>query len=101
MPAEQNPFLGHRGIRLSLDRSDLLRDQLSAVCEAALRGPTSVMFPMVSTVDELLRARMVLAEAAGPTGLPLGLRVGMMVEVPAAAATSSTLGARPASTNIR
>ena len=46
---------------------------------------SSVMFPMVSTVRELLAAREILAEAAGPDGVPAGLRVGMMVEVPAAA----------------
>jgi multiphosphoryl transfer protein len=43
------------------------------------------MFPMVSTVSELLAARDILAEAAGPDGLPEHLRIGMMVEVPAAA----------------
>ena len=43
------------------------------------------MFPMVSTVSELVAAREVLGEAAGPDGVPAGLRVGMMVEVPAAA----------------
>jgi phosphocarrier protein FPr len=85
MPREQNPFLGVRGIRLSLERRDLLRDQLEAVCRTARRFPTNVMFPMVSSLGELLDARQVLAEAAGPEGLPAGLRVGMMVEVPAAA----------------
>ena len=85
MPFEANPFLGRRGIRLSLDHRDLLRDQLVAVCETARRFPTSVMFPMVSTLGELLEARQILADAAGPTGLPADLRVGMMVEVPAAA----------------
>lgn len=85
MPVEANPFLGHRGIRLSLDHPDLLRDQLVAICETARRHPTSVMFPMVSTLGELLEARQVLNEAAGPAGLPDGLRVGIMVEVPAAA----------------
>ena len=43
------------------------------------------MFPMVSTIGELLEARQILVDAAGPSGLPAGLRVGMMVEVPAAA----------------
>ncbi|MDQ1627798.1 MAG: multiphosphoryl transfer protein [Actinomycetota bacterium] len=85
MPAEANPFLGRRGIRLSLDHRDLLRDQLVAVCETARGFPTSVMFPMVATLGELLEARQVLADAAGPAGLPDGLKVGMMVEVPAAA----------------
>ena len=85
MPVEANPFLGLRGIRLSLDHPDLLHDQLVAICATARRYPTSVMFPMVATLGELLEARQVLNEAAGPTGLPDGLRVGMMVEVPAAA----------------
>ncbi len=85
MPSEQNPFLGHRGIRLSLDRRDVLREQLVAICATARRFPTSVMFPMISTLAELLAARQVLAEAAGTTGVPEDLRVGMMVEVPAAA----------------
>ena len=84
-PVEQNPFLGQRGIRLSLDHRDLLREQLVAICATARRFPTSVMFPMVSTLTELLSARQILTEAAGPSGLPEDLRVGMMVEVPAAA----------------
>jgi multiphosphoryl transfer protein len=84
-PREENPFLGLRGLRLALDRPGLLRDQLVAVCRAARRAPTSVMFPMVSTAAELRAARSVLVEAAGPEGLPDGLRVGIMVEVPAAA----------------
>lgn len=85
MPFETNPFLGRRGIRVSLDRRDLLRDQLAAVCATARQLPTSVMFPMVSTVGELIEARQVLADAAGPSGPPVDLRVGVMVEVPAAA----------------
>ncbi len=85
MPVEANPFLGRRGIRVSLEHRELLHDQLVAVCRTARRFPTSVMFPMVSTLGELLEARQILADAAGPTGLPADLHVGMMVEVPAAA----------------
>jgi phosphoenolpyruvate-protein phosphotransferase/dihydroxyacetone kinase phosphotransfer subunit len=85
VPFEQNPFLGRRGIRLSLERRDLFRDQLEAIIGAARRGPTSVMFPMISTLGELVEARQILADAAGPSGPPADLRVGMMVEVPAAA----------------
>jgi phosphocarrier protein FPr len=85
VPHEDNPFLGLRGLRLALERPALLRDQLVAVCAAARRTAVSVMFPMVSTAWELRAARAALAEAAGPGGLPDGLRVGMMVEVPAAA----------------
>ncbi len=85
MPVEANPFLGQRGIRLSLEHRELLRDQLVAVCETARRFPVDVMFPMLSTPGELIEARQVLAEAAGAAGLPEGLRVGTMIEVPAAA----------------
>ena len=85
MPVEQNPFLGLRGIRLSLDRPELLHEQLDAICRTAREYPLAVMFPMVSSLGELLQARQVLADAAGPAGLPAGLKVGVMIEVPAAA----------------
>ena len=60
---EANPFLGMRGIRLALARTGLLRDQLLAICRVAADLPVSVMFPMVSTVSELLEARALLDEA--------------------------------------
>jgi phosphocarrier protein FPr len=85
MPAEANPFLGQRGIRLTLDHRDLLRDQLAAMCDTARRFPIDIMLPMVATPGELIEARHVLTEAAGPSGLPAGLRVGTMIEVPTAA----------------
>jgi phosphocarrier protein FPr len=85
VPVEANPFLGLRGLRLGLDRPALLHDQLVALCRVARRTPLGVMFPMVSTLSELLAARTILVEAAGPEGVPEGLRIGMMVEVPAAA----------------
>jgi phosphocarrier protein FPr len=84
---EANPFLGIRGIRLTLAHRQLFLDQLRAVVEVAHETPVSVMFPMVSTVDELADARLLLDEVIeeGGRGLPQGLQVGMMVEVPAAA----------------
>src|SRR5262245_19015684 len=84
---EANPFLGLRGIRLALLHRELLREQLLAVCRLAREAPVSVMFPMVSTVDELTEALDVLDDAITASGgsRPSGLRVGMMVEVPAAA----------------
>jgi phosphocarrier protein FPr len=85
LPTEDNPYLGQRGIRLSLARRELLYEQLAAFCEVARQAPINVLFPMISTVSELRDARRVLEDAAGPGGLPDGLRVGMMVEVPAAA----------------
>ncbi len=85
MPHEANPFLGQRGIRLSLAHRDLLRDQMVAICDTARHFPTSIMIPMVSTPAELIEARQVLTDAAGPDGLPEGLHIGTMIEVPAAA----------------
>jgi phosphocarrier protein FPr len=85
MPPEANPFLGVRGIRLSLEHRDVLRDQMVAICHTARRSPVSIMIPMVSTPAEMVEARQVLTEAAGPDGLPEGLRIGTMIEVPSAA----------------
>ena len=84
MPPEANPFLGVRGLRLSLARPALLADQLLAVVRTAHATPVSLMFPMVSTVAELVEARRMLdaAIAAEGEGEPAGLEVGIMVEVP-------------------
>ncbi|MCD2195257.1 phosphoenolpyruvate--protein phosphotransferase [Actinomycetospora endophytica] len=87
MPREANPFLGVRGLRLALARPDLLADQLHAFVRVAHDHPVDVMFPMVTTVDELVAARRALDDAVVTVGRgrPAGLRVGIMVEVPAAA----------------
>jgi len=91
-PAEMNPFLGVRGIRLSLVHRELLSDQLVAIVQVAPHTPVSVMFPMVSTLEEILTARQLLADVIVRTGRnqPADLQVGMMVEVPAAALKAAT-----------
>ena len=81
---EANPYLGVRGIRLTLRQPDLLREQLQAICAVAADATISLMFPMVSSIDELQAALGVLDDACGGTR-PDGLRVGMMIEVPSAA----------------
>lgn len=90
MPPEANPFLGVRGVRLSRRHPELLRQQLRALLRAGAGFPLRVMFPMVSTVEEIrwLRecfeaVRSDLAAEGHP--LPQDLQMGMMVEVPAAA----------------
>jgi multiphosphoryl transfer protein len=87
LPAEANPFLGLRGIRLAEGYPGLLADQLLAAVRVAHETPMSVMFPMVAALDELVAARRALdaAIAADGRGTPPGLQVGIMVEVPAAA----------------
>ncbi len=87
MPREANPFLGVRGLRLALARPQLLSDQLQAIVRVAHDHPVDVMFPMVAAVDELVAARRSLDDAVETVGRgrPAGLRVGIMVEIPAAA----------------
>lgn len=88
---EANPFLGMRGIRLSLRHPDVFRVQLRALARAAADGPLKVMLPMVTLPRELAEARALLdAEitALAATGTAHGRpALGMMVEVPAAAIT--------------
>jgi phosphocarrier protein FPr len=80
-PREENPFLGVRGIRLSLAEPDLLRTQLRAAIAVAREHPLKIMFPMVATLEEVRAARAVLSELDPPDDL----EVGVMVEVPAIA----------------
>jgi phosphocarrier protein FPr len=86
--AEANPFLGERGIRVFRRRPELLRDQLKAICQVALEAPVQVMFPMVTTAEEVAWA---LAELADVGSSGWGIKVGIMVEVPAAALRISSL----------
>lgn len=91
LPQEQeaNPFLGERGIRVFRRRPELLRDQLTAICRVAAETPVHVMFPMVTTAGEVAWA----LEELAAIGRPTELKVGIMVEVPAAALRISTLAA--------
>ena len=82
---EDNPFLGRRGIRLSLAEPELLRTQLRAILRVADEHPLKVMFPMVATLDEVRAARTLLDEARDTLGSRAELEVGVMVEVPALA----------------
>ena len=91
MPPEANPFLGVRGIRLTLERGDILATQLRAILRAAAEHPVKVMLPMVATLAEIEAAREALARARADTGIEGPLELGMMVEVPAAALTAASL----------
>lgn len=93
LPVEENPFLGNRGIRLCLREEEVFRTQLRALLEAANGTPFSLMFPMVSTVDEFCRARQIfehVKEQVKKGGCPVSeeIRLGIMVETPAAAIMS-------------
>jgi phosphocarrier protein FPr len=94
LPPEGNPFLGRRGIRLSLDHIDLLKTQLRAILRASSGNHIKVMFPMIATVDEVLKAKGVLSDARLElAGAPFdeSLEVGIMVEVPSAVAIADRL----------
>ena len=84
LPREDNPFLGLRGLRVGLDRPDILRTQLRAILRASDSGAVAVMFPMVTTLGELREARAMLDEAGRELGVA-PVPVGIMVEVPSAA----------------
>ena len=86
---EQNPFLGWRGIRISLDKEDMFLNQLRAILRASSGGNVKMMFPMISGLDELMRAKKVLDKARDELrkkNIPFdnNMKVGIMVEVPSA-----------------
>lgn len=86
---ERNPVLGLRSIRLALKHVDMFRTQLRAMLRASTAGNLRVMFPLVTNVLELRRAKMVLSDAMEDLeeeGVPFdrNIQIGMMVEVPAA-----------------
>ena len=84
IPKEDNPFLGERGIRVGLDRPEILRTQLRALLRASQFGKLKIMFPMIATMAELRDAKAILAEEAGSLGIP-PMPCGIMVEIPAVA----------------
>ena len=81
---EANPFLGERGIRLCLNRPELLRKQLRAILRAAEFGPLRIMFPMVADLSEWRAARDMVAEVKADLNAPQ-VELGIMIEVPSAA----------------
>jgi len=96
-PAEANPALGVRGLRLQLlRRPDLLKVQLRAALRVAAQYPLRVMFPMVGTLAEVGAARQILRQAQHelfPSGDVPPMEVGIMIEVPAAAISADALAA--------
>ena len=91
-PAEANPALGVRGLRLQLlRRPELLMDQLRAALRVAVHHPLRLMFPMVSTVDEVRQVRQLLDRARRELDISAPMQVGIMIEVPAAAVGADLL----------
>ena len=93
---EDNPFLGWRGIRVSLSRPEVFKEQLRAILRASAHGKVGVMFPMVSGITEVNEVQGLLADCRAELrerGLAYdeNMRVGIMIEVPSAAMMSDVL----------
>jgi multiphosphoryl transfer protein len=84
MGTEANPFLGERGVRLSLNRPEVFRAQIRAILRASKAGKVVMMFPMVSTLAEWRAARQLVEEERAALGVPR-IQIGIMVETSSAA----------------
>lgn len=96
LPAELNPFLGYRAIRICLDRPDLFITQLKAILRASVYGELKIMFPMISNITEIREAKKILEEAKlclaqQNIGFNAAIKVGIMIEIPSAAITADIL----------
>ncbi len=93
---EDNPFMGFRAVRLCLAHPEVFRPQLRAIIRAAQHGPVSIMFPMISGVEEMLAAKAAYREAeAGLASEGVRpshrVRLGAMIEIPSAVAVAERL----------
>jgi phosphotransferase system, enzyme I, PtsP len=96
LPRQDNPFLGWRSIRISLEMADLFKLQLRAILQAGAHGPVRILFPMISSVEEILQVKELLAEAKEELrreekAFDPWMPIGIMVEVPAAVWLSDRL----------
>ena len=96
LPSEMNPFLGYRAIRISLNRPDIFKVQLRALLRASAFGDIHIMYPMIASVEEVKQANAMLDEckeelAAEGKDFNKDIKVGIMIEVPAAAVISPIL----------
>ncbi|MFI5156331.1 MAG: phosphoenolpyruvate--protein phosphotransferase, partial [Chitinophagales bacterium] len=96
LPVEQNPFLGYRAIRISLDRTDIFIAQLRAILRASAFGQLRIMLPMISQLQEIRQARTILEEvktALRSSNIPFNpkIELGIMIEIPSAALIADIL----------
>ncbi|MGZ3770007.1 MAG: phosphoenolpyruvate--protein phosphotransferase [Bdellovibrio sp.] len=90
LPAEENPFLGVRGIRVSLNHQEMFREQLRAILRAAQGDQIRIMFPMITSLSEFIQAKSILEEERIRLNLQ-PVSAGIMIEVPAAAVMADVL----------
>ncbi len=96
LPQEENPAMGMRAIRICLTRPEVFRTQLRALYRASAHGRLAVMFPMITSLDEVHRAKALCAqvrEELRDEGVPFDehMELGIMIETPAAAVISDLL----------
>lgn len=96
LPNELNPFLGWRAIRFCLERTDIFKVQLRAILRASAAGNVRMMYPMISGVEEVRQAKMVLEECRAELrreGIPFDehMQVGAMIEIPSAAISADLI----------
>jgi phosphocarrier protein FPr/phosphocarrier protein len=91
LPHEENPALGVRGVRVSLWRPELLRQQLRAILRVRPLGQCKIMVPMVAELEELRAVRALLDEEKANLGVEAVVELGVMVETPAAAISADIL----------
>lgn len=96
MPKELNPFLGYRAIRLCLDNKPLFKTQLRAILRVSAFGKIGIMFPMISGLEEFLKAKEILEECKEELRkenikFDDNIEVGIMVEIPSAALSADEL----------
>ena len=89
-PEEENPFLGWRGIRISLDKQEVFKTQLRAILRASQFGNTKVMLPFISSLEELRKAKGIFIEIKNALELEnidydRDIEIGMMIEIPSTA----------------
>jgi len=96
LPKEENPFLGWRAIRICLEEVDLFKNQLRAILRASAFGKIRIMYPMIASVEEVIKANKILEEAKSELRIRSqdfdeGIEVGIMVEIPSAAITADLI----------
>ena len=96
MPAEENPFLGWRAIRVCLDEPELFRTQLRAILRASVHGDIRIMVPLINDVEEIVQVRGFVEEEEDRLrrkGIPFnsGYKLGILLETPAAALEAEEL----------
>lgn len=93
---EANPFLGYRAIRICLKEIELFKTQLRALLRASVHGPLSIMFPMISSLEEILAVKKIWSEVKSELDQKLisyspNIQLGIMIEIPSAALLSDIL----------